>query len=49
MKTITVKQFDEMNEKIADELMSLGISRPIARILSYLKHRNETTSADLEK
>ncbi len=49
MKTITIRQLNEKNEKIADELISLGISRPIARILSYLKHGDETTSVELER
>ncbi len=49
MKTITIRQLNEKNEKIADELISLGISRPIARILSYLKPGDETTSVELER
>ncbi len=49
MKTITIKQFNEKNEEIADMLMFLGMSRPIARILSYLKHVDEATAVDLER
>lgn len=49
MKTITIRQLDEKKEEIADDLISLGISRPIARILSYLKLGNETTSVELER
>ncbi len=49
MKTITIRQLDKKNEEIADELISLGIKRPIARILSYLKLGDETTSVDLER
>ncbi len=49
MKTITIRQLNEKNEKIADELISLGISRPIARILSYLQSENEVTSVELER
>ncbi|HEY9206212.1 MAG TPA: transcriptional regulator protein [Candidatus Methanoperedens sp.] len=49
MKNITIRQLDRKNEEIADELISLGIKRPIARILSYLKLGNETTSVDLER
>ncbi|KCZ71000.1 putative transcriptional regulator [Candidatus Methanoperedens nitroreducens] len=49
MKTITIKQFNEKNEEIADMLMYLGMRRPIARILSYLKHVDEATSTELER
>ncbi len=49
MKTITIRQLDKKSEEIADELISLGIKRPIARILSYLKLTDETTSVDLER
>ncbi len=48
MKTL-MRQIDEKDEEIADALISLGMSRPIARILSYLKNRNEVTSVELEK
>jgi predicted transcriptional regulator len=48
MKTI-IKQIDEKNEEIADTLISLGISRPVARALSYLQNVNETTSIELER
>ncbi len=49
MKTITVKQLDKKNEEIAEALMSLGMSRPIARILSYLKLVDEATTIDIER
>lgn len=49
MKTITIKQLDKNNEEIADALMSLGMSRPIARILSYLKLVDEATTMDIER
>lgn len=49
MKTITIRQLDEKKEEIADALVSLGMSRPIARILSYLKPGDETTSVELER
>ncbi len=49
MKILDVKQLDERDEEIADTLVSLGMSRPIARTLSYLKHVDETTSIELEK
>ncbi len=48
MKTF-MKQVDEKNEEIVDALISLGMSRPIARVLSYLKSRNEVTSVELER
>jgi predicted transcriptional regulator len=44
-----IKQIDEKNEEIADTLISLGMRRPIARILSYLKNGNEVTSVELER
>ncbi len=49
MKTITIKQLNEKNDEIADVLISLGMSRPIARVLSYLKHVNESTTIDIER
>ncbi len=49
MKTLTIKQLDEKNENIADALISLGMSRPIARILSYLQSINEAPSMELER
>ncbi len=48
MKTL-IKQIDEKNEEIADTLISLGMSRPVARVLSYLKNGNEVTSIELER
>ncbi len=44
-----IKQIDEKNEEIADTLIYLGMSRPIARVLSYLKNGNEVTSVELER
>jgi predicted transcriptional regulator len=49
MKSLTIRQLDEQDEEIADELISLGITRPVARTLSYLLHVNETTSIELER
>jgi len=49
MKAITIRQLDEKNEEVADTLISLGMSRPVARILSYLKNGNEITSIELER
>ncbi len=48
MKTL-IKQIDDKNEEIADTLISLGMRRPIARVLSYLKNGNEVTSVELER
>lgn len=49
MKTLAMKQLDEKDEEIVDTLISLGMSRPIARTLSYLQNSDETTSIDLER
>ena len=49
MKSIVRKQFDEKDEEIADALTSLGMSRPIAKTLSYLKDLKEATSVELER
>ncbi len=49
MKSLTIRQLDEKDEEIADALISLGISRNVARILSYLQNKNEVTSVDLER
>jgi predicted transcriptional regulator len=49
MKTLTIKQLDKKDEEIIDTLISLGMSRPVARILSYLKNVNEVKSIELER
>jgi predicted transcriptional regulator len=49
MKSLTIRQLDEKDEEIADALIYLGMSRPIARILSYLQNKNEVTSIELER
>ncbi len=49
MKSLTIKQLDKKDEEIADALISLGMSRPIARILSCLHDENEATSVELER
>ncbi len=48
VKTL-VKQIDRKNEEIADTLISLGMKRPIARVLSYLKNGTEVTFVELGK
>ena len=49
MKSEIRKQLDEKGEEIADVLTSLGLSRPIAKTLSYLKDLKEATSVELER
>ncbi len=49
MKSLTIRQLGEKDEEIADALISLGISRNVARILSYLQSSNEATSMELER
>lgn len=49
MKAIYVQQFDEKEEKIADALISLGMSRSVARTLSYLQNVGEAAAAEIEK
>ncbi len=49
MRVITIEQLDEKNEEIVKEFISLGMSRPVARTLSYLLHANEATSIELER
>jgi predicted transcriptional regulator len=48
MKNLLVKQFDEKDEEIVDALITLGMGRPIARVLAYLQQVNEVTSIELE-
>lgn len=49
MKALNMKQFDEKDEKIVEELISLGINRNVAMALTYLQNVNTATSVDLEK
>ncbi len=49
MKHAMVKQLDEKDEEIADALIAIGMSRNIARTLSYLHNVDEATSVELEK
>ncbi len=49
MKAHNMKQLDENDEKIAYALISLGMSRSVARILSYLQHMSEATSIEIER
>lgn len=49
MKAFDVKQLDEKDVEVADALISLGVSRYVARTLSYLQNVDEATSFELEK
>ncbi len=48
MKKLQIKQLNENDEEIVDALISLGMSRPVARVLAYLQQVNEVTSIELE-
>jgi len=49
MKNLKIKQLDEKGEKIADALISLGLSRNISMSLAFLQNMNTATSLDLER
>ncbi|HEY9246499.1 MAG TPA: transcriptional regulator protein [Candidatus Methanoperedens sp.] len=49
MKTLNIEQLDEKDEEIADVLVSLGMTRNVAKALSYLQTMNSATSGDLER
>jgi predicted transcriptional regulator len=49
MRNINIKQLDDKDEEIADALMAIGMSRNIARTLSYLNNVDEATSIELER
>ncbi len=49
MKAIKFKQLDEKDEEISDAFISLGMSRPVARTLSYLNTADGATSRGIEK
>lgn len=48
MKKLNIKRLDEKDGEIISALISLGMSRPVARTLSYLQNINEATSVELE-
>jgi predicted transcriptional regulator len=48
MKTLKINQFDKKDEEIVDALISLGMSKPAARMLAYIQQVNEATSVELE-
>ncbi|MFH1322643.1 MAG: ArsR family transcriptional regulator [Methanobacteriota archaeon] len=49
MRNVIIKQLDEKDEEIADALIAIGMSRNIARTLSYLQNVDEATSVELER
>ncbi len=49
MKTLSIKQLDEKDEEIVNILISLDMSRTVARMLAYLQNVNEATSVEIEK
>ncbi len=49
MKIIDIKQLNEKNEEIAYILISLGINKAVAAMLSYLQSVSEATSVELER
>lgn len=49
MKTRELRQLDANDEEIAATLIALGMSKPVARTLSYLKNVEEATSIELER
>ena len=49
MKTIDIKQLDDSDEEIAKILISSGMSRPVARTLTYLLKVDTATSVDFER
>src|SRR3989304_2070615 len=48
MKNLAVKHFDKKEEEIVDDLITLGLSRPVAKTLAYLQQVNEVKSGELE-
>jgi predicted transcriptional regulator len=48
MKKLEVKRFDEKEEEIVCALITLGLSRPVAKTLVYLQQVNEVKSSELE-
>lgn len=49
MKKLDINQLDDIDEEISDILISSGMSRPVARTLTYLKKVDTATSVDLER
>ncbi len=49
MRKLDINQLDDIDEEIAEILMSSGMSRPVARTLAYLQKVDTATSIDLER
>jgi len=49
MKKLDINQLDDSDEEIAEILISSGMSRPVARTLTYLQKVDTATSVDLER
>jgi len=49
MKKLDINQHDDSDEEVAEILISSGMSRPVARTLTYLKKVDTATSIDLER
>ncbi len=49
MKKLNINQLDDSDEEIVGILISSGMSRPVARTLTYLKKVDTATSIDLER
>jgi len=44
-----MNQFDEQDEEIAEEFMTLGMGKNVAMTLAFLHHTNPATSVDIER
>jgi len=49
MKKLDINQLDDSDEELSEILISSGMSRPVARTLTYLKKVDTATSIDLER
>lgn len=49
MKKLNINQLDDSDEEIVGILISSGLSRPVARTLTYLKKVDTATAIELEK
>ncbi|MCX9085699.1 MAG: transcriptional regulator protein [Candidatus Methanoperedens sp.] len=49
MKTFKMNQFDDKEEKIADALISLGMSRNVSMMLAYMQNTKSATSIEIER
>ncbi|MBE0524675.1 MAG: ArsR family transcriptional regulator [Methanosarcinales archaeon] len=49
MKIRNIKQLDDKDEEIAELLISLGMSRLVARTLTYIQKVDTTPSVDIER